>query len=94
MTESELIVQNILQEMRRGILVFAVLTQLDGTEVRLFLDRRHFQHRGWRLNKTHCILCCGGLKNKVYWNHSGNLKKIVHGDITKSAGWGWQCERS
>lgn len=29
MTESELIVQNIQQEMRRGILVFAVLTQLD-----------------------------------------------------------------
>lgn len=29
MTESESVIQNITQEMRRGILVFAVLTQLD-----------------------------------------------------------------
>lgn len=37
MTETDSIVQNIQQEMRRGILVFAVLTQLDEPQYGYFL---------------------------------------------------------
>ena len=82
--EKDQLIDNIILELRRGVIVLAVLNLLE-TEQYGYSLIKMLAEKGWKWTRARFTRCCAGWNRRGCWNPNGGWKKLVRGAITSSA---------
>ena len=81
--EKDQLIDNIILELRRGVIVLAVLNLLQQEQYGYSILKM-LAEQGLEVDQGTLYRCCAGWNPRGCWNPNGGSKKLVRGGITSS----------